>query len=680
MGKRAGNTIGFLERLRKDVRGNAIMLVAAAIFPMLGLIGGGVDMSRIYLAKSRLQQACDAGALAGRKAMGGGSWTQNNSAPNTAALAMFDANFVDGAYGSTARTRSFTENAGTITGTTSVILPMAIMKIFGISNKDIAIICKAEMRIPNSDVMFVLDNTGSMADCPDGTKCNSGPGSKIVGLRAAVKCFYEALAKIDTDEDCGSTPTTANGSQVQLRFGFVPYDVNVKVGRLLQNDWLVDQRTYQSRVPVLSSVPTLYSTANGTKSSWSSYTNYGLPATNVSNTAACDSIASGTSPSAAEIGLPSAPINQKYTGKTAAETDGFPVNTLVDYDVTVQTADYTYQGIYNNGQKTCQVQRRQRTYTQTKTYTFSSTYRYRQVKVDVSGFKAGGSNWNTSTSLPWGVHGALQSSTWDGCIEERQTWVTDSNPANDYTPIPASAFDMDIDMVPTSDDATKWAPIVDDMIWGRYVYGTSTTNASNYVYANLDDPNELSKGVRTYSCPAAAARKLQIYDTAAPFDTYVDSMTPGGNTYHDIGLIWGVRLLSPTGLFASENAMTPLGGEIQRHLIFMTDGDTVTSFRNITPQGTPWWDRRQTNPANAPTDANLTANVNARTQAICTAVKNKNITLWVISFGSGVSNAAQTLLQNCASPGRFYNAANSTQLIDQFRQIADNISQLRLTD
>ncbi|MFZ2979694.1 MAG: pilus assembly protein TadG-related protein, partial [Sphingobium sp.] len=78
-----GNSIGFLGRLRKDVRGNTLALVAAGMLPLLGLIGGGIDMSRIYLAKSRLQQACDAGALAGRKAMGGGSWTQNSSAPNT---------------------------------------------------------------------------------------------------------------------------------------------------------------------------------------------------------------------------------------------------------------------------------------------------------------------------------------------------------------------------------------------------------------------------------------------------------------------------------------------------------------------------------------------------------------------------------------------------------------------
>src|SRR3546814_10019435 len=68
-------TKGFLTRLLHNEAGNTLAIVAAAIFPLAGMIGGGLDMSRLYLAKTRLQQACDAGALAGRKAMGSGSWS-----------------------------------------------------------------------------------------------------------------------------------------------------------------------------------------------------------------------------------------------------------------------------------------------------------------------------------------------------------------------------------------------------------------------------------------------------------------------------------------------------------------------------------------------------------------------------------------------------------------------------
>ena len=68
------------------------------------------------------------------------------------------------------------------------------------------------------------------------------------------------------------------------------------------------------------------------------------------------------------------------------------------------------------------------------------------------------------------------------------------------------------------------------------------------------------------------AQKLQEMD-ADEVDTYLATLSPFGATYHDIGMIWGGRLISPTGLFASENADTP-GTEKVRHLIFLTDGQT----------------------------------------------------------------------------------------------------------
>src|SRR3546814_11169019 len=65
-----------------------------------------------------------------------------------------------------------------------------------------------------------------------------------------------------------------------------------------------------------------------------------------------------------------------------------------------------------------------------------------------------------------------------------------------------------------------------------------------------------------YACPREA-RLLQVWSSVSTLDDYVDSLTPSGNTYHDIGLLWGARLMSPTGIFASDNAFTPNGGPIQ---------------------------------------------------------------------------------------------------------------------
>lgn len=62
-----------------------LVLVAAGFLPLLGFIGGGIDMARIYLVKTRLQHACDAGALADRKQIGGGAWMASSNKVRTTA-------------------------------------------------------------------------------------------------------------------------------------------------------------------------------------------------------------------------------------------------------------------------------------------------------------------------------------------------------------------------------------------------------------------------------------------------------------------------------------------------------------------------------------------------------------------------------------------------------------------
>ncbi len=129
--------MGFLTRLARDVRGNTLAIMAAALIPLAGLIGGGVDMSRLYLVKTRLQQACDAGALAGRKAMATGSWTtgSGNGSTNDKAEKMFATNFSSGQYGSGTLTKGFTESNGIVTGTAGVAVPMTIMKVFRMTSR-----------------------------------------------------------------------------------------------------------------------------------------------------------------------------------------------------------------------------------------------------------------------------------------------------------------------------------------------------------------------------------------------------------------------------------------------------------------------------------------------------------------------------------------------------------------
>ena len=696
---------GFLARLARDEAGNTIAIMAAAVIPTIGLIGGGVDMSRIYLAKTTLQAACDAGSLMGRKSMATGAWSDNSFKARTDANGMFDANFTAGIYGTQNLTRSYTENgAGNVSGTASVDVPLSIMKALGNETQKVEVSCQSELRIPNTDVMFVLDTTGSMQDPIPGSGSSA---SKISGLKTAVKCFYEALAKENIDDitpaQCGETvdPSGGNSANVQLRFGFVPYAVNVNVGKLLPLDFLADSWSYQSRkanfdpnagytatygpVSNLVQVSSVTTSNNGSSNSWSNITSnttiagtlYYFKFNMNNNNDKCDSyVANPPTQSTSSNGA------LTYVSQTPANP-AYPQSSVVkNYQTVNTTGQQLFQ--YSKNKKVCQLQTRWGATTSTTISSQSTTpitwrqnvvfvdWTYKKLAFDVSGLK-NGTAWNNSITLPVGTNGADTSVSWAGCIEERKTLpLTDNDPSNDWDPIPDEALDMDIDLVPDAGDPdTLWGPLLPGAVWMRKDSSGNRTLADRKTTSTQESKS-------SENCPVAA-KFYQSWDATA-YKNYVNGLSTGGNTYHDIGLLWGARLMSPSGIFAEQTAPADL--IIQRHMVFMTDGDTSTSDINYSPYGVHWYDRRQTIASAAPSNTLLSNNVNARTAALCNAIKNKNITLWVVSYGGvggGINATTTAQLKACASDGHFLEANSVSQLATTFKGIAAEISNLRLT-
>jgi len=715
---------GFLARLRRDEAGNAIAIFAAAIFPAIGLIGGGVDMSRIYLVKTRLQAACDAGSLMGRKVMADKAWNANDNRADKRAKQMFDANFNPGAYGTSDLQRSFSESSGNVTGNATVTVPMTLMKVFDQKNRVINVTCRSELRIPDTDVMFVLDVTGSMGWCADGTVPCATPNRRITGLRTAVACFYEALAKQNisqlSKEACGEDddPEDVNEGDVRLRFGFVPYNVNVNVGKLLPHDYIADNWTYQSREAEFENSPVVdgYEAEIGTEGNyelqnrdngngnWTRWTDVGHGINQypwyynaVVNPGrwrcewlyAPESFTEAGSSNGGYSLISTSPDPLAYPDSEITKTYRRSSGGGVEYQFRYATF---YTGRRNNRRR-CKLQERTRSQASVETYTtttpvtwkpiiagFEKTFarwRYKPTEFDVSGLKLDGSTkgWNSTVGVPLGDEGALKDVDWNGCVEERQTFKnTDGNPSDDWDPIPAAAKDLDIDLEPDAGDSTtQWGPQLPDSLYIRRLSNNSWTTDQFTSESNGYRAEQYSDRY-TASCPTEAS----LYKTWSTneFWGYLNTLQPQGNTYHDIGLLWGARLMSPTGIFSDINDDQDELPE--RHLVFMTDGDTQTSTSNYSAYGINWLDRRQ-NTGN-PTSGQLDSIVNARTQAICKHVKTKmNTTLWVVSFGSGVGTATETALQQCASDGKYFKADDTEALVSRFKAIASSISNLRLT-
>ena len=180
-----------------------------------------------------------------------------------------------------------------------------------------------------------------------------------------------------------------------------------------------------------------------------------------------------------------------------------------------------------------------------------------------------------------------------------------------------------------------------------------------------DDYNELP-------CPKVAQR-LQTM-TASQITSYLSASNgfkPYGVTYHDYGMTWGTRLLSPNGIFKADTAAWPGHNPPNRYIIFLTDGDMETDAYAYTAHGMENWDKRAA--GNSP--SNLTTYHNNRFTTACTIAKNHNITIFVIAYAQTMT----TQLQACASPNQAYYASDTASLNTAFGSIAKQVAMLRIS-
>ena len=629
-----------MSALARDVRGNTLALMAAMLIPISALAGSAIDVARLYVVKVRLQQACDAGALAGRKFMADTNSTTLDSNASTQATNFFKNNFQAGWM--TTNTVSFTATKTSdsqVAGTATAVVPMTIMKMFGASANTITVTCEARFDVADTDVIFVLDTTGSMACLPSDseTTCNnyvgaagnnsyvrpSGGGgvngyagttaysvpekanSRIEALRQAVLSFYTAFA-------ANADPST------HVRYGFVTYSSTVNAGQA-----------------IISKSPSYMLGGSGTNGS----TVWNYESRQVTGDF--------------QISSSSSSNNLSHANCTSTTTR----SPATGYDPSNGRATITSQA-WSSNSGTCKV----------TTQIVGPTWTYKQFNQDVSQIVAG----NTITD-PTKVTGATTS--WLGCVEERTT--TPGVMTFGTTSLPA---DLDPDLVPTSDN-TRWKPLWQDVVYGRNwsnnssngfsSTNTDTTNGDD----NNNDPNYgnaslLKSGFVACGKPVQRLKTMSVDDVHDY--VYATDFVPIGGTYHDTGMIWGTRLLSPTGIFAGDTAAWPGRSAPNRVIVFLTDGDMAPTPNTYGMYGVEFFDKRVT----GGDFSNQKNYHNARFLAECSAAKARNIDVWTVT----IAPSATSQMQTCATTtAQALFSTDGTGLSTAFQSIAKHLAMLRIT-
>lgn len=658
----------FLQRLRSNTAGNTLAMAAMSLFPIIGLVGGGVDIGRAYMAKARLQQACDAGALAGRRNMTQDTMTSEDIAE---ANKFFEFNFPEGSFASTPFDETVVDSDGkevsvnevvfedgsdprVVDGKAQTTIQTTLMRVFNFEHMVVSVDCTSRLDVGNVDVMMVLDVTGSM-----GNTVSDG-GTRLEALQGAVEDFYNILGP------------GGGASGEQIRYGFVPYSSTVNVGRILYNEnpeWVqggqLDQRaTYQTR-----------------KATWE-YPDINHPdysRTSVPDNPEFSQLNQVDGPECTDR----FPENLQFGGNYFnPNPSGNPVlisENRQDNVITRVTREYEYvswNGSTNQppanavGPAFWEVCVRKASIVtevipiiQSDKWepgsTMVTSWNYAAHTHNVHDYVRSIDPNNPAAQRP--TTNGLQLDRWDGCIEERQT-VTSITTGT--TSIPNDALDLKIDLLP-SDAESRWKPFWLDIIYDR------NNSSSGW---------EISKGGDLHACPSEA-RRLQsypVYDdgTSDDLQSYIDGLQDQGFTNHTIGMIWGARLLSAEGLFAATNASSTNGFNIGRHIVFMTDGGIDIRPTNYGAYGYQRLDGRITAP-NA-TEATLESLQAQRFQLMCAAARAKGWTIWVVQFG--VTTVTPNM-ENCATtPANATAATNKAELEAAFSGIAQKIGGLRLSN
>lgn len=646
-------------RLANDSSGSMLPMAVGGLIVLLALIGGGVDVSRVYRVQNRLQAACDAGALAGRKAV-----TTNgfDTTAQAQANSYFNVNFdrAQQMVTSVSFTPSSTDNGTSVVGTATASVQMVVMELFGKTSIPITVSCKATEGISNIDVTFVLDTTGSMSSTLNST-------TRLQALKDSVKNFYTTVAN------------STSGTSARVRYAFVPFSENVNVGALLRAHdtgsplepaYLLDVHTVQSRVAFFDqainvsfnnsssySYPKqewVYASSgyNGSTSQQGTTDYAKLPACQAATPADTAWTNSGSSSTTTTSNFS---VNNGWRSVTRTKVAQPQVQTyyfcnragdvyrIYKYTATRSFNTYTYG-----------------TLTATATSGTISTFDhfdYRPVAYNMSAYKSG-----TAVSTATGANGAAVSSTWADCVEERYT-VSDATFS--YNPgagriTSTSATDLDIDTAPTASNDTKWAPQWPELAFYR-------TDSSGNMTSNLLSQYGAQAATQ---CPTAATTLATMTSTA--FNGYVNALTAQGNTYHDLGMLWGVRISSPDGIFSSIVNLAPSNNQqVSRHLILETDGEPNAAYTHATTYGIEYHDRRITDDGSTGDDARHIQ----RFRALCDAAKAKGIRIWVIALATTLNSD----FTYCASPNSAYTASSAAALNDAFQSIAKQVGALRIS-
>ncbi len=194
--------------------------------------------------------------------------------------------------------------------------------------------------------------------------------------------------------------------------------------------------------------------------------------------------------------------------------------------------------------------------------------------------------------------------------------------------------------------------------WDMYRFNCAGAWPCTYYYDNYWNKNPNTWCNKAHIIPLSSDRNLLL--------DHISDFRAEGSTLGNLGMVWGYRVLSPEAPFEEAS---PWGARaIRRAAVMMTDGQNfINSYYSAY------------GPSN---QNNLSASdLDDKFLNVCEKMKNDhNITVYTITFASGVNATTKEFYKQCASsPDQYFDAPDQADLIQVFETIGRELSNIHIS-
>lgn len=664
--------VDLLIRFRDDERGVFAVIFGVMAIAMVAFAGAAVDYTHVETTRARAQIALDSAALGLQPTI------FDNPAPTSdqlkaRALALLNERLGDASAITDVDVAIANAGNGTLHLEGTVRVNTAFVQLVGIPSLTARIVSEATRKRLNLEVAMVLDNSQSMSKF-----------SRMDNLKKAAKCamnvLFNALDEC-TDKKINDTNGKATTEQ-NIWIGIVPFTGFVNVGpgyknatwmdttglSSIANDNFDDDDNPDNPPPATVNRFNLYTT---TKIAWRGCvearpypydTDDTEPTSANPDTLFVPEWAPDTPDLLSATSGTSRYIPNYSTSNSGAGPTVFTLNTLED--------SYT-NGFSSDTSNSC-TNKDLGAWEQVQTKTGCPT------NYGSSGNNARDSAKNQvfeNCNKPL-TKGTTTAKNWQGTTITATTDMPASMPDKNGYPLYPTCYYVSSGFTSTSKNGT---------------YTLNRKIACRYFFSDRVRQERLCKYSATTSgtgspnddCPTNPLTPLT--STKSTVLSAINAMSPQGYTNIHQGAIWGYHMLTPTEPLTQAKSFEASTSKV---MIIMTDGEnTIDGYdagtgkaRTMLAYGYPINGRLFSDEyPNPSSDAEITAAMDSRTQETCTNAKKSGITIYTIGL-SAPNQKTIDLLTNCASnPSMAYFPDDPTKLTNIFKEIADQLANLRLS-